>query len=105
MIPKPYDTPIYFKYKFVYFWLQELKQEKYDVKLRLERVQDEYDMTLKDLQQEMSQVREELNEREDTTRRTDCAKSEVLKELTQQNQRLTQQIRKVSFNRTNLITL
>ena len=75
--------------------IEDLNQEKYEIKLRLDRMQDEYEMTLRDLQLELSQVRDELSARDDSCKKSDAVKSEVLKELTHQNQRLTQQLRKV----------
>ena len=73
------------------------------MKLRLERVQTEYELTLRDLQQEVAQVHEELTEKEDNTKRTHSARSEVMKELTQQNQRLTQQLKKVTLSKTRIV--
>ncbi|ELU13657.1 hypothetical protein CAPTEDRAFT_190234 [Capitella teleta] len=76
--------------------IEDLNQEKHEVKLRLERVQDEYELTLRDLQQELAQVRDDLDAQGDASKKTEAVKSEVMKELTQQNQRLTQQLRKAN---------
>ena len=75
--------------------LQELTQEKHELRIRLENVEAEYETTVKDLQHEITSLRHELEEQQVTTRQGDRTRSQIVHELNQQNERLAEQLRKV----------
>ena len=64
--------------------LQEAKQEKYGLHLKLENFEIEYDNTIKELQYDISQLRQELESK--TNQNSAGEKEKILKirELTQQ---------------------
>lgn len=78
-------------------YLQELTQERHSMKLKLESKETEYESTVRELQGDISQLKDELEQQLEQARERDRAKSSVVSELTQQNERLTEQLKKVDF--------
>ena len=76
-------------------WIQEVTQEKHGLRLRLEALEEEYESTARELQSDISGLRKELDEEREQTQTSDKNRSQVIAELTQQNERLTEQVRKV----------
>ena len=82
-----------------FFSGQELEQERHALRLRLESLEAEYENTVKELQDDVSQLRQELHEQQQQLTAGDKDKVNMIRELTQQNERLTDQVQKVrSFN-------
>ena len=70
-------------------------QEKHELKLKLETVESEYETTCRELQTDVAALRQELQQEKAQSRQGDKSKSQIVTELTQQNERLTAQLRKV----------
>ena len=85
-----------------YFYLQELTQEKHELRLRLENIETEYENTVKELQSDIALLRHDLEEQQEQSRQGDRTKSQIVHELTQQNERLTEQLKKVSYHFFNI---
>ena len=79
--------------------LQELEQEKYHLRRRLEGVEEEYELKVSELQGDISSLRSLLQQTEVNTRAAEREKSLLITQLTEQNQRLTSQLKDVSWAR------
>ena len=77
--------------------LQELEQEKYHLRRRLEGVEEEYELKVSELQGDISSLRGLLQQTEVNTRAAEREKSLLITQLTEQNQRLTSQLKDVSW--------
>lgn len=73
--------------------MEELEQEKYELFLRLEKKESEYENTIKELQYDISQLREELQSHQQQGSTRVKESSMAIRELTLQNERLTEDIR------------
>ena len=78
-----------------YFLFQELEQEKYHLRRRLQAAEEEYDLRVNDLQADISSLRKSLEEASTAQRQSEKEKSLLITNLTEQNQRLTTQLREV----------
>ena len=78
-----------------YFIFQELEQEKYHLRRRLQAAEEEYDLRVNDLQADISSLRKSLEEASTAQRQSEKEKSLLITNLTEQNQRLTTQLREV----------
>jgi len=87
------------------FFFQELEQEKYLLRRRLETAQEEYEQKVAELQQDVSTLQAQLSDHASVQRQTEKEKSLLITTLTEQNQRLTTQLKEVSFINIDLITL
>jgi len=76
--------------------LEELEQEKYHLRRRLEGVEEEYDLKVSELQTDISGLRNILQQTEVNQRQSEREKSLLIGQLTEQNQRLTSQLKDVS---------
>ena len=76
--------------------MQELEQEKYHLRRRLEGVEEEYDLKVSELQTDISGLRNLLQQTEVNQRQSEREKSLLIGQLTEQNQRLTSQLKDVS---------
>ena len=76
--------------------LQELIQEKHELRLRLEGLEQEYEVTVRELHHDVASLRHELGKTQEAAQASERAKNAVIQELTQQNERLTDQLKKVS---------
>ena len=75
---------------------QELTQEKHELKLKLESVKSEYETTVRELQNDISQLRHEYEESQEQSRQSDRTRAQIVHELNQQNARLAEQLNDVS---------
>merc|ERR1719282_2155755 len=73
--------------------LEELEQEKYHLRRRLEGVEEEYDLKVNELQGDISSLRNILQQTETNSRAAEREKSLLITQLTEQNQRLTSQLK------------
>ncbi len=79
----------------MYFRFQELEQEKYHLRRRLEAVQEEYDLKVSELQHDLKSLQSQLDDHYNTQRQTEKEKSMLITTLSEQNQRLTTQLKEV----------
>ena len=93
-----YWIPTVYKmfYTFLYLFFQELEQEKYHLRRRLEIAEEEFDQRVNELQMDVSKLRNTLSENSNSQRQAEKEKSMLIQTLTEQNQRLTQQLKEVS---------
>ena len=77
------------------FFLQELEQEKYHLRRRLDAVQEEYDLKVGELQQDLKTLQAQLDEHGSQQRQSEKEKSLLITTLSEQNQRLTTQLKEV----------
>ena len=77
-------------------FLQELEQEKYHLRRRLDAVQEEYDLKVGELQQDLKTLQAQLDEHGSQQRQSEKEKSLLITTLSEQNQRLTTQLKEVS---------
>lgn len=82
-------------YSLFSFLFQELEQEKYHLRRRLQAAEEEYDLRVNDLQADISSLRKSLEEASTAQRQSEKEKSLLITNLTEQNQRLTTQLREV----------
>ena len=75
---------------------QELEQEKYHLRRRLDAVQEEYDLKVGELQQDLKTLQAQLDEHGNQQRQSEKEKSLLITTLSEQNQRLTTQLKEVS---------
>lgn len=76
---------------------QQLKQENHELRMRSESLESEYEMTIKELQNDVTTLRKELDEQQTQHVQGDRSRSQIVHELTQQNERLTEQLKKVGI--------
>jgi len=82
---------------FLHFLPQELEQEKYHLRRRLETAQEEYEQKVAELQQDVNALQAQLSEHANSQRQTEKEKSLLITTLTEQNQRLTTQLKEVVY--------
>ncbi len=75
---------------------QELEQEKYHLRRRLEVVEEEYELKVTEFQTDISSLRSVLQQTETNNRQAEREKSLLITQLSEQNQRLTAQLKDVS---------
>ena len=78
------------------FFFQELEQEKYHLRRRLQAAEEEYELRVNDLQADINSLRKSLEEATTSQRQSEKEKSLLITNLTEQNQRLTSQLKEVS---------
>lgn len=72
--------------------LEEAEQDKYGLHLKLENFQIECDNTVKELQYDINQLRQELDSKTNQNIAGDKEKLSKIRELTQQNERLSEEL-------------
>ena len=75
---------------------QELEQEKYHLRRRLEVVEEEYELKVTEFQTDIAGLRSVLQQTETNNRQAEREKSLLITQLSEQNQRLTTQLKDVS---------
>ncbi len=70
-----------------------MEQEKYHLRRRLETAQEEYELKTSELQSDVSTAYAQLEEASAAARNTEREKSQLIATLTEQNQRLTSQLK------------
>ena len=83
------------KRKIIFF--QELEQEKYHLRRRLQAAEEEYELRVNDLQADINSLRKSLEEATTSQRQSEKEKSLLITNLTEQNQRLTSQLKEVIY--------
>jgi len=73
--------------------LEELEQEKYHLRRRLEVAEEEYELKVSELQTDIQSLRSLLDQNEQSQRQAEREKSLLITQLTEQNQRLTTQLK------------
>jgi len=73
--------------------LEELEQEKYHLRRRLEVAEEEYELKVSELQTDIQSLRALLDQNENSQRQAEREKSLLITQLTEQNQRLTTQLK------------
>lgn len=76
--------------------IDELEQERHALRLRLESLEAEYENTVKELQDDVSQLRQDLHDQQQQLTAGDKDKVNMIRELTHQNERLTDQVQKAA---------
>ena len=79
------------------FFFQELEQEKYHLRRRLQAAEEEYELRVNDLQADINSLRKSLEEASTSQRQSEKEKSLLITNLTEQNQRLTSQLKEVIY--------
>ena len=79
------------------FFFQELEQEKYHLRRRLQAAEEEYELRVNELQADINSLRKSLEEATTAQRQSEKEKSLLITNLTEQNQRLTSQLKEVRF--------
>lgn len=73
--------------------LEELEQEKYHLRRRLEVVEEEYELKVTEFQTDITGLRSVLQQTETNNRQAEREKSLLITQLSEQNQRLTTQLK------------
>merc|ERR1711970_1138045 len=73
--------------------LEELEQEKYHLRRRLEVAEEEYELKVSELHSDITGLRALLEQTETSQRSAEKEKSLLITQLTEQNQRLTSQFK------------
>ena len=73
-----------------------MEQEKYHLRRRLEVAEEEYELKVSELQTDIQSLRALLDQNENSQRQAEREKSLLITQLTEQNQRLTSQLKDVS---------
>ena len=64
--------------------------------MRSETIESVYEMTIKELQNDVTTLRHQMDDQQTQQMQGDRTRSQIVHELTQQNERLTEQLKKVS---------
>ncbi|TRY70974.1 hypothetical protein TCAL_02441, partial [Tigriopus californicus] len=80
----------------------ELEQEKYHLRRRLEAAQEEYELKVNELQQDIQALQAQLDGNTSTQRQSEKEKSLLITTLSEQNQRLTAQLKEYTKNEETL---
>ncbi len=83
---------------------QELEQEKYHLRRRLEGAQEEHELRVSELQHDVAALQAQIQDLSSVQRQTDKEKSLLITTLTEQNQRLTTQLKEVTTQRDKTCT-
>uniref|UniRef100_T1JL17 Uncharacterized protein n=1 Tax=Strigamia maritima TaxID=126957 RepID=T1JL17_STRMM len=82
--------------------LEQLEQEKHGLRRKLETVESEYESKIVELQSDISVLRKEFGQQQLSMGQTDRDRSLILNELTEQNQRLTVQLKQATHSEEQL---
>ncbi|KAK3083889.1 hypothetical protein FSP39_004795 [Pinctada imbricata] len=82
--------------------IEELEQEKYELHMRLEKKEAEYENTIKELQYDIGHLRQELHSQQYQSSTDVRERSDTIRDLTQQNERLQEEVRMASFREEEL---
>ncbi|XP_067651197.1 BICD family-like cargo adapter 1 isoform X1 [Haliotis asinina] len=73
--------------------IEELEQERHELHLRLEKIEAEYENTVKELQYDIGYLRHELQASKQQELMGDKERSQTIRNLKQQNERLNEQLK------------
>lgn len=82
--------------------LEELNEERHRLKLRQTALESEYELTIKELQNDISQLREELQVERSQSQAGNKSQAQIVEHLMLQNDRLTQQLKEAAANEEQL---
>ncbi|KAK2726186.1 bicaudal D-related protein homolog isoform X1 [Artemia franciscana] len=82
--------------------LELLEQEKYGIRRRLDAVESELESRVNELQGDLQETKLQNAEKIESLKRLERQKQSLIVELTEQNQRLTNQLKEASKNEENL---
>ncbi|XP_076369466.1 bicaudal D-related protein homolog isoform X2 [Tachypleus tridentatus] len=77
--------------------LEDLEQEKYTLKRKLDVLAAEYDSRVAELQTDLNELRRELDEHRNLVKSTEKENHHVIQELQDQNQRLTEALKQIDM--------
>lgn len=80
---------------FVFGWIQILEQEKHILRRKVDAVEGEYESKVSELQSDVADLRRSLEEQTNNVKIAERQKSSIITQLTEQNQRLTAQLKEV----------
>ncbi|XP_033748096.1 bicaudal D-related protein homolog isoform X2 [Pecten maximus] len=82
--------------------LEELEQEKYELHLKLEKTEAEYENKIKELQYDIDQIRHDLQSQMYQSSSDDKEKANIIKDITLQNERLKEDVQRAIFRENEL---
>lgn len=82
-------------YFLLFWWFQEIEQDRHLLRRKLLSTQSECDSRLLELQADIRELQNAVDERENALKQTEKEKTLLIAELTEQNQRLQIQIKEV----------
>jgi coiled-coil domain-containing protein 64 len=74
---------------------QILEQEKHVLRRKVDNVEGEYESKVSELQSDVADLRRALDEQQNNVKMAERQKSSIITQLTEQNQRLTAQLKEV----------
>lgn len=83
--------------------MQQLEQEKYALKRKLDSIEAEYESKMMELQTDIKALKLEVDEKNQAVMYSEKERVSLVGELSEQNQRLTDQLKNVSVNKTNVV--
>lgn len=81
---------------------QVLEQEKYQLRRRLDAALTDYEIRVSELQTDISELQKSLEEQQRLMKQADREHTVIINELTEQNQRLTAQLKEANRKEENL---
>uniref|UniRef100_A0A0L8GN38 HAP1 N-terminal domain-containing protein n=1 Tax=Octopus bimaculoides TaxID=37653 RepID=A0A0L8GN38_OCTBM len=84
--------------------IDELEQERHALRLRLESLEAEYENTVKELQDDVNQLRQDLQGQQQQLTAGDKDKVNIIRELTHQNERLSDQVQHAAETEGQLVS-
>lgn len=79
-----------------HFFQQELEQEKYKLRRKLDAAVTDYEIRVGELQADVAELQKSLEEQQRLMKQSDRDHTLILNEVTEQNQRLTTQLKEVT---------
>lgn len=79
----------------LFYFVKILEQEKHILRRKLDAVEEEYDSKVSELQSDVETLRRALDEQSNNVKLAERQKSSIITQLTEQNQRLTAQLKEV----------
>ena len=78
--------------RFLFYFFQYLEQEKYRLRQQLRLMEDEYEQRILELQSDIDTLKSKLADTDTNSRLQDRERSNLVAQLTEQNQRLTSEL-------------
>ena len=79
-------------YVFLFYFFQYLEQEKHRLRQQLRLMEDEYEQRILELQSDIDTLKSKLADTDTNSRLQDRERSNLVAQLTEQNQRLTSEL-------------
>ena len=87
----------HFHFFFFSLLFQILEQEKHILRRKVDNVEGEYESKVSELQSDVADLRRALDEQQNNVKMAERQKSSIITQLTEQNQRLTAQLKEVNY--------